>query len=61
MNLARTDTGATPLHIAARYGHLDVVQLLLAAAGVNVNKARHDGATALYMAGPSAGSLSAST
>jgi hypothetical protein len=42
------------IKLNSRRYNLDVVELLLGAAGVNVNKARHDGATALYMAGPMA-------
>lgn len=33
---ARDDTKATPLHIAARYGHFDVVELFIAN-GADVN------------------------
>ena len=38
----------TPLVIAAFQGHTSVVELLLKADGVDVNKAREDGATPLY-------------
>ena len=40
----------TPLFIAAQEGHASVVELLLKADGVDVNKAREDGATPLYIA-----------
>ena len=47
---ARSDTGTTPLHLAAKNGHLEVVRLLIEA-GVDINKARtNDGATPLHIA-----------
>ena len=47
---ARTETGTTPLHLAAKNGHLEVVQLLIEAGG-DINQARtNDGATRLHIA-----------
>lgn len=47
---AKTDDGATPLYVAAEYGHGDVVKQLIAAKA-DVNKAKtDDGATPLYVA-----------
>ena len=40
----------TPLYIAAREGHASVVELLLKADGVDVNKGIEDGTTPLYIA-----------
>ena len=51
VNAARTDTGVTPLHMAAQQGHREVVALLLAqGANVNAASARTDGATPLHSA-----------
>ena len=52
LNYARPPHGATPLYIAAQNGNLDVMQLLVdAAGGVNVNKALTGaGYTPLYVA-----------
>ena len=50
VNQATKGDGATALCIAARKGHASVVELLLAAKGVDVNQAKGDGATALFMA-----------
>ena len=48
--MARTDSVATPLFIAAQEGHVDVARLLLEA-GVDYEKARTDtGTTPLFMA-----------
>ncbi len=50
MDKARTTDGATPLHIAAKKGHTNVVEKLIAA-GCDVDKARTDsGSTALFTA-----------
>jgi ankyrin repeat protein len=38
------------LYVAAYNGHVDVVERLLAAPGVEINKARTDGATPLSIA-----------
>jgi ankyrin repeat protein len=47
---ARTDTGSTPLCIAAQMGHVDVVRVL-AGAGANLDQAKTtDGATPLFIA-----------
>jgi ankyrin repeat protein len=43
------NNGASLLHVAAQYGHSEVVKLLLAA-GANVNSRRQDQATPLYIA-----------
>lgn len=43
-------SGCTPLHVAARHGHLDVVKLLLHADGTNVAAIDRKGRTALMEA-----------
>src|SRR5690348_373244 len=48
VNAARQ--GATPLYMAAEYGHVEVVKLLLAVNTIQVNAARQDGATPLFIA-----------
>jgi len=51
VNQARTDSGSTPLHMAAQIGNLDVVRYLASEANADVNQARTDnGATPLYIA-----------
>ena len=45
-----TQTGATPLGVAAQEGHLTVVCALVAELGANVDQAMQDGATPLYIA-----------
>ena len=42
--------GFTPLHMAALYGHLEVVTVLLGADGINVNAVDNRGSTALQIA-----------
>ena len=49
INAARDD-GATPLYVAAKNGHSEVVQHLLAKGGIDVNEADNDGVTPLYAA-----------
>ena len=49
MNQA-SDNGTTPLYIASEKGHAEVVSILLAKQGVNVNQTMNDGATPLYAA-----------
>lgn len=44
-----TTPGLTALHLASRYGHLDVIQWLLGK-NVNLEKADHKGRTAIYHA-----------
>ncbi|MBR2145314.1 MAG: ankyrin repeat domain-containing protein, partial [Akkermansia sp.] len=43
-------SGGTPLYQAAWDGHAEVVKLLLAAPGIDVNKANKYGSTPLYWA-----------
>ena len=49
VNQAAKD-GATPLIMACRKGHMDVVRLLLARKEIQINKFKNDGATPLYVA-----------
>ena len=46
VNAQKTSNGWTPLHYAARWGHKEVVELLIAA-GADVNVKFEDGKTAL--------------
>ena len=39
-----------PLHVAAEHGHADIVELLLAKEGINVNQRDKSGRTPLYIA-----------
>ena len=39
MNKAETDGGATPLYIACYEGNVEIIKLLLAQSGIEVNKA----------------------
>ena len=51
MNQATTDSGCTPIIIAAQNGHLDIVRFLALEAQANVNQARTtDGTTPIYIA-----------
>lgn len=45
-----TNDGATALHLAAQYGHLDVLKCLVNELGADVNKAAVNGITPLYTA-----------
>ena len=49
VNQAVMDDGATPLCVAVYNGHLDVVERLLAAPGVDANLARWDGTTPMFI------------
>ena len=42
--------GATPLYIASQNGHAEVVSMLLAKQGVDVNQAKDNGTTPLLIA-----------
>ena len=44
------NNGSTPLYIASRNGHTELVKLLLAAPGIDVNQAANDGWTPLWSA-----------
>ena len=44
-----TDTGATPLYMAAQIGHLPVVERLVVRVGAGVDKATTDDAVAMLL------------
>ena len=47
----------TPLHVAARVGDTEMIELLLKIKGIEFNKANNDGVTPLYYAAYKKGNL----
>jgi ankyrin repeat protein len=50
LNCVEDKYGMTPLYIASQEGHAEVVSMLLAKQGVNVNQAMNNGVTPIYIA-----------
>ena len=44
------DDGETPLYVACSNNHMEIVQLLLAAPGIDITAANIDGETPMYVA-----------